>query len=144
MDPPTACLATFALAGEDFLLRRATESDVEPIVALMSGDQLRDEVDWVDAECRARHLAAFEAIDAQHSELLCVVLDSLGAVVATMQLTFLQGLGSAMIQWAVAEAGRHGVSLLQLTSDNARVDARRFYQRLGFSQSPTGFKLQLP
>lgn len=161
-------LANFALGGWDFQLRRAVESDVEPIVSLMSGDRLRDEVDWADPLCRARHVAAFKAIDAQSSELLCVVTDSLSLVVATMQLTFLsglargaalrmqieavrvdealggQGLGSAMMEWAVAEARCRGVNLIQLTSDNARVDAHRFYKRLGFSPSHTGFKLQLP
>ena len=32
------------------------------------------------------------------------------------------------------------VSLVQLTSDAARVDAHRFYERLGFVPSHVGFK----
>ncbi len=32
---------------------------------------------------------------------------------------------------------------MQLTSDKTRTDAHRFYERLGFSASHTGFKLQL-
>ncbi|MFQ4147294.1 GNAT family N-acetyltransferase [Arthrobacter sp. LAPM80] len=53
------------------------------------------------------------------------------------------GLGSAMMHWAVDEAGRRGVALVQLTSDNSRIDAHRFYERLGFVQSHAGFKTRL-
>lgn len=93
---------------------------------------------------------------------------AIGGVVATMQLTFLPGmarsgatrlqieavrvdeqlrglgLGGAMITWAVDEARRRGAALVQLTSDASRLDAHRFYERLGFTQSHAGFKLQLP
>lgn len=36
-----------------------------------------------------------------------------------------------------------GCALVQLTSDNVRTDAHRFYERLGFVASHTGFKIQL-
>lgn len=161
-------LANFALAGGPFRLRRADEGDVGPIVGLMAQDQLRATVDSSDPARRAPYVAAFAAIDADPAHLLCVVEDGGGAVVATMQLTFLpglargsalrmqieavrvddrlrgKGLGSAMIRWAVEEAGRRGALLVQLTSDNSRADAHRFYERLGFAQSHAGFKLLLP
>ncbi|MDF2580593.1 MAG: family N-acetyltransferase, partial [Microbacterium sp.] len=35
-------------------------------------------------------------------------------------------------------------SLVQLTSDAARVDAHRFYRRLGFVDSHVGFKYAVP
>jgi len=53
------------------------------------------------------------------------------------------GIGEQMISWAVAESGRQGCSLVQLTSDKARPDAHRFYERLGFVPSHIGFKLQI-
>ena len=53
------------------------------------------------------------------------------------------GLGSAMMAWAVEEGRRRDVSLVQLTSDKARDDAHRFYERLGFTPSHVGFKLAL-
>lgn len=160
-------LTSFALAGQSFRLRKAIESDVGPIVELIARDQLRAAVESAAPERRAPYLAAFRAIDADPAHLLCVVEDAAGAVVATMQLTFLPGLarsgatrlqieavrvdaglrglglGSAMISWAVAEGRRRGAALVQLTSDNTRVDAHRFYERLGFTQSHAGFKLQL-
>ncbi|OUD88315.1 hypothetical protein BC477_09980 [Clavibacter michiganensis subsp. michiganensis] len=33
---------------------------------------------------------------------------------------------------------------MQLTSDAARVDAHRFYERLGYARSHVGFKLRIP
>ncbi|GAA4655510.1 GNAT family N-acetyltransferase [Arthrobacter cryoconiti] len=53
------------------------------------------------------------------------------------------GLGSAMLDWAVAEGRRRGAALVQLTSDKKREDAHRFYERLGFAATHVGFKLFL-
>ena len=53
------------------------------------------------------------------------------------------GLGTELITWAVEESRRAGCSLVQLTSDASRTDARRFYERLGFEASHVGFKLAL-
>jgi hypothetical protein len=48
-----------------------------------------------------------------------------------------------MISWAIAEGRRRGAELVQLTSDESRVAAYRFYERLGFEPSHVGFKLPL-
>ncbi|NGO68605.1 GNAT family N-acetyltransferase [Streptomyces boncukensis] len=53
------------------------------------------------------------------------------------------GLGTHLIQWAIAEARRQDCVLVQLTSDATRVDAHRFYERLGFEASHLGFKMSL-
>ncbi|WP_199537330.1 GNAT family N-acetyltransferase [Spongiactinospora gelatinilytica] len=53
------------------------------------------------------------------------------------------GLGAAMISWAIGEARRRGCALVQLTSDESRSDAHRFHTRLGFTASHEGFKLAL-
>ena len=53
------------------------------------------------------------------------------------------GLGSQLIEWAIAESRRQGCVLVQLTSDATRIDAHRFYERLGFEASHLGFKMQL-
>ena len=52
-----------------------------------------------------------------------------------------QGLGRAMIGWAVEEARRGGCGLVQLTSDKRRADAIRFYETLGFTSTHEGLKL---
>jgi len=54
-----------------------------------------------------------------------------------------QGHGTTLISWAIEEARRRNCYLVQLTSNNSRSDAHRFYTRLGFTQSHAGFKLQL-
>ncbi|WP_143262073.1 GNAT family N-acetyltransferase, partial [Allokutzneria sp. NRRL B-24872] len=48
-----------------------------------------------------------------------------------------------LIEWAVEESRREGCALVQLTSDATRIDAHRFYERLGFEASHVGFKLPL-
>jgi GNAT superfamily N-acetyltransferase len=53
------------------------------------------------------------------------------------------GIGTRMIGWAIEESLRRGFRLVQLTSDSARTDAHRFYQRLGFTGSHVGFKIPL-
>jgi ribosomal protein S18 acetylase RimI-like enzyme len=54
-----------------------------------------------------------------------------------------RGIGEAMIRFAIEEARKRGFFRLQLTSNKSRVDAHRFYRRLGFAQSHEGFKLDL-
>ena len=54
-----------------------------------------------------------------------------------------QGLGRAMIEWAVGQAREHGCGLMQLTSDKRRPAAVRFYESLGFTASHEGLKLPL-
>ena len=53
------------------------------------------------------------------------------------------GLGGAMITWAINEGRRRGSQLIQLTSDGSRAAAHRFYERPGFEASHVGFKLLL-
>jgi GNAT superfamily N-acetyltransferase len=48
-----------------------------------------------------------------------------------------------MLGWAVEESRARGCALVQLTTDRARPDAHRFYERLGFVASHEGFKLEL-
>ena len=160
-------LATFRLSGQDFRLRRAAAADVGPIVELMAADDLRKDVDSADPGRRGAYLEAFERIDADPAQLLAVVTDEQDRVVATMQLTVIpglaragatrlqleavrvdsrlrsNGLGSAMMAWAVEEGRRRGASMVQLTSDKSRDAAHRFYERLGFTPSHVGFKLFL-
>ena len=48
-----------------------------------------------------------------------------------------------MFQWAIDEARCRGCAVVQLTTDKTRADAHRFYERLGFTASHEGYKLQL-
>jgi GNAT superfamily N-acetyltransferase len=53
------------------------------------------------------------------------------------------GVGGALVREAVARARELGCYRVQLTSNTARADAHRFYERLGFVPSHVGFKLLL-
>lgn len=160
-------LAALDLPGGPFTIRKAEPSDVGPILRLLADDQLRASADSVAAEARGPYDRAFQAIDADPAQLLVAVVTTDREVVGTMQLTFIpglarggatrlqieavrvradlrsNGLGGAMISWAVNEGRRRGARLVQLTSDGSRVAAHRFYQRLGFEASHLGFKLML-
>jgi len=148
-------------------LRRARAADVTAIVELIAADQIGATRDGVRTEADlAAYQRAFRAIDADPAHLL-LVAESEGQIIGTMQLSFLpglarrgalralieavrvaesqrgHGLGTAMMKWAIDEARRRGCAVVQLTSDKARTDAHRFYQRLGFVPSHEGMKLRL-
>ncbi|MFJ4687868.1 GNAT family N-acetyltransferase [Streptomyces sp. NPDC088789] len=148
----------------DLEIRRATAEDVPPIVAMLADDPLGAQRESPDDP--APYLTAFERIDADPNQHLVVAVRE-GRVIGTLQLTIVpglsrqgatrsiiegvrvhadergSGLGTRFIEWAVEESRRQGCQLVQLTSDATRTVAHRFYERLGFTASHVGFKLQL-
>jgi GNAT superfamily N-acetyltransferase len=160
-------LASMSPGPARFALRRATAADVPAIVGLLADDELGATREAGSDPELTLYRTAFAAIDADPRQLLIVVTAEDGEAAATMQLTFIpglarqgalraqieavrvgagyrsQGLGEAMITWAVEEARRRGCRIVQLTSDKRRTDAHRFYQRLGFADTHEGFKLPL-
>jgi len=160
-------LATIELGGSAVVLRRAEAGDIPAIVGLLAADQLGATRDGVNtAEDLAAYQAAFRAIDTDPAHLL-LVAQAERQLAGTLQLSFIpglarrgalraqieavrvhesyrsHGLGAAMMSWAVEEARRRGCGLVQLTTDKARPDAHRFYERLGFVASHEGMKLRL-
>lgn len=146
--------------------RRATASDLPAIVAMLADDGLGRGREDASLPLAHGYLDAFAAIEADSNQMLGVA-EADGVVVGTLQLTFLPGLshkgawrgqvesvrvassrrgtglGQAMLEWAVGECRARGCRMVQLTTDKTRVDAHRFYERLGFKASHEGFKLQL-
>ena len=53
------------------------------------------------------------------------------------------GVGAALLREAVDRARAQGCYRVQLTSNSARPDAHRFYERFGLSPSHVGFKLPI-
>jgi GNAT superfamily N-acetyltransferase len=160
-------LTEIDLGSDRVTLRAARQDDLQALVSLIAADQLGATRDGVrDAADLAAYTAAFQAIDVDPAHIL-VVAELAGEIVGTMQVSFLpglarrgalraqieavrvaegsqgSGLGTAMIAWAIDEARRRGCALVQLTSDKSRIDAHRFYQRLGFVASHEGMKLAL-
>ncbi|MEW2266145.1 GNAT family N-acetyltransferase [Streptomyces sp. NPDC047853] len=148
----------------DLEIRPTTEDDIPAVVAMLADDPLGAERESPDD--LGPYLAAFERLSTDPNQHLVVAVRD-GRVVGTLQLTIVPGLsrrgatrsivegvrihtderggglGTQLIEWAVDESRRQGCQLVQLTSDKTRVDAHRFYERLGFSASHTGFKLSL-
>ncbi|MET7405113.1 GNAT family N-acetyltransferase [Streptomyces parvulus] len=148
----------------DLEIRRTTAADIPAVVAMLADDPLGAERESPDD--LAPYVAALERLDADPNQHVVVAVRD-GRVVGTLQLTIVPGLsrrgatrsiiegvrihsderggglGTQLIEWAVDESRRQGCHLVQLTSDKSRTDAHRFYERLGFSASHTGFKLQL-
>ena len=156
--------ATFEAGGSAYTLRRARRDDLAALVALIAADSLRAAEESAAPDGLEPYARAFAAIDDDPAQTLTVLETPDARVVGTMQLTVIPGLarrgatrmqieavriseelrglglGSAMIEWAVGHARVHGAALVQLTSDARRVDAHRFYERLGFEASHVGFK----
>ncbi|WP_211844028.1 GNAT family N-acetyltransferase [Neoroseomonas oryzicola] len=143
--------------------RRATAADVPAIVAMLADDVLGAAR---EKPGDAAYDAAFAAIAADANQLLAVVeID--GRVAGCLQLSFIPGLshrgmwrgqiesvriaaearggglGRRMFEWAIEQCRDRGCGIVQLTTDKARGDARRFYESLGFVASHEGMKLKL-
>lgn len=143
--------------------RRAHEADLPAIVALLADDVL-----GAGREGRGHeyYQHTFAEIQTDSNQFLCVVEDG-DEVVGTLQLTFIpglarggakrgqieavriashrrsEGLGETMFGWAIEQCRIQGCQLVQLTTDKARPDAHRFYDRLGFEPTHIGYKLAL-
>jgi GNAT superfamily N-acetyltransferase len=150
----------------EITMRAARWEDIPAIVALYADDRLgaaRESPDDL-----APYEAAFDRVAAMGGASAVMVAEGPdGEVVGTLQLTFLAGLshrgatrahveavrvaaahrgggiGGRMMRWVIDEARRRDCRMVELTSNRTRTDAARFYERLGFEPSHTGFKLRL-
>jgi ribosomal protein S18 acetylase RimI-like enzyme len=50
-----------------------------------------------------------------------------------------RGLGRSLVEHVEAEARKHGCDRIEVTTDTSRPEAQRFYERLGFQDSPQRF-----
>jgi diamine N-acetyltransferase len=155
-----------ATAGAGPRIREGTRADLPAVVAMLADDPLGALREHAGDRLDPAYAAAFEAMHAQAGNTLLVAeLD--GAVVGCLQLVLIPGLaragmkraqvegvrvarahrgrgiGERLVEAAVARAVAEGCGLMQLATDAARDDARRFYERLGFVASHHGMKRAL-
>jgi ribosomal protein S18 acetylase RimI-like enzyme len=147
--------------------RRALPSDLSAIVRLLHDDELGRTREIVSEPPHDAYVAAFAAIDADRNQFLAVAVRGGQDVVGCMQLTFIpglshlgqwrgqiesvrvaashrgSGLGGRFFTWAIEQCRDRGCGIVQLTTNATRTDAQRFYERLGFVPSHTGYKLAL-
>lgn len=148
------------------LIREAGPEDLEAIIRLHEEDELGGHGDAWTPENRPAYESAFEAIRRSPDNRLFVALDE-DEVIGTFQLTFIPnltgggalrvkvesvkvkagrrsgGIGAKMVAFMEDQARANGAAMLELTSNKARKDAHRFYERLGFARSHEGFKKKL-
>ena len=155
-----------AAEAEPLVIRPAEAADLTGIVSLFVDDETGGHGDSLDPALGPLYAAAFARIEASPNDTVFVAV--LGArIVGTYQLTFVpsivhrgrlramvesvhvdsrlrsRGIGAAMMRHAEAAARAGGAGILQLTSNKKRLDAHRFYERLGFAKSHEGFKMDL-
>ena len=151
-------------AGPSF--RRARAADLPDIVRMLAADVLGAKRERFAEPLPEAYARAFRAIDADaNNELVVAVWEE--RIVGVLQLTFIpyltyqggwralvegvrvdgrvrsQGVGKALLEWAIARARERGSVMIQLTTDKSRPDAKRFYEGLGFVASHEGMKLHL-
>ncbi|MAM60372.1 MAG: GNAT family N-acetyltransferase [Maritimibacter sp.] len=146
----------------NIVFRAARPDDVAAVMELLMEDRAPGSPEPVEADPVAQYLAMI----ADGTTQLVVGLDG-GAVVACYQLSILhlvspstpiraqvesvrvrsdlrgQGIGAALMADAEDRARAAGAVLMQFTSNAARTDAHRFYERLGFDATHAGFKKPL-
>jgi len=140
--------------------------DVAAIVAMLADDHLGRARERLKSPLPDSYYTAFEAVERNPNLTLVVAEDGEGRVVGCLQLAVLPGLssqgasrglledvrvasdcrsrgiGEQLVQWAVAEARARGCNLVELLTHNSRVDAQRFYKRLGFAPSHVGMTVR--
>lgn len=152
--------------GLDIRIRTGTREDLSAIVRLLADDELGAKREIVSEPLARVYADAFDAMSAQTGNEL-IVAESAGEVVGCLQLTVTPGLsragmtrgtiegvrvssrhrgqhiGELLVRAAIDRSRDLGCGLVQLTTDRTRVDAHRFYERLGFEPSHVGMKLVL-
>jgi ribosomal protein S18 acetylase RimI-like enzyme len=143
-------------------IRPARRDDVRTIVAMLADDHLGKARERLEDPLPESYFRAFDAVADARNIQLVVAEDGDGAVIGCLQLCILpgissqgasraliedvrvashcrsRGIGEQLVQWAVAEARDKGCVLVELLTHQTRVDAQRFYARLGFAASHVG------
>jgi GNAT superfamily N-acetyltransferase len=153
----------------ELTFRDADPADIAIIISLShAGDARGKDTPPLDPATLSdpRYRAAFDEITADPNHRL-IVAERHGEVVGTIQISLIpgmprfgmkrgllenvhiradqrgSGLGTQMVTWAIERCRKAGCGMIQLTSNKVRLDAHRFYEKLGFSKSHEGFKLML-
>ena len=154
------------MTSQGVIFRQATREDLPSIVRMLADDELGRQRERVEDPLPESYYSAFEQIHRDPNHEL-IVAERNGEVIGTLHLMFLpsvsfqgglraqvesvrvdkrfqsRGIGSEMMKWAMDRARGRGAHVVQLTTHKSRLDAHRFYERLGFKGSHLGMKLSL-
>jgi ribosomal protein S18 acetylase RimI-like enzyme len=150
----------------DIFFRLAKRADLPSIVRMLADDDLGRQRERYEDPLPESYHSAFGQIDSDPNHEL-IVAERNGEVLGTLHLMFLpsvsfqgglraqiesvrvdkrfqsQGIGGEMMKWAMERARQREAHIVQLTTHKTRLDAHRFYERLGFKGSHLGMKLSL-
>ena len=145
------------------VFRAARRADLPAIVVLLADDAVNGHRERPGEPLAQGYVDAFDAIMADPANAL-VVGELDGEIVTTGQITFIpyltqqggrcaviegvrvaarlrsRGIGEKLITHLVALAANRGCVSVDLTTSKPRIDAQRFYKRIGFKDSHIGFK----
>lgn len=151
---------------EQVLIRPARRDDVPDIVAMLADDHLGKARERVEEPLPESYYAAFDAVVRNDALHLVVAEGKGGRVVGCLQLCILpgissqgasrgliedvrtasdqrsRGIGEQLVRWALDKARGEGCKLVELFTHTSRVDAQRFYARLGFAPSHVGMTIR--
>lgn len=150
----------------DYQFIEAQTSHLEAIIKMLSDDELGQKREQFELPLPKSYIKAFNAILEDPNAKLIVVLDK-DKVIGVAQLNFLtyltyqggrraqiegvrvdssyrgQGIGKKLFEHLIDLAKHEGCHMVQLTTNQARSDAYRFYEQLGFKHTHAGFKLEI-
>ncbi len=148
-------------------IRKATKYDLPAIVQLLANDPLGQKREQFTHPLPEVYYHAFDRINTDKNQHLIVAEDDEKNIMATLQLTLIpyltyqggiraqveavrvkdsargSGLGSTLLEWAIAYAREAKAHVIQLTTDKQRPEAIRFYEKMGFKATHEGMKLHL-
>lgn len=150
----------------EMTFRFATKDDLPAIISLLADDVLGVARESLDIGTHIKYERAFSAICAQTgNQILLGIRDN--EIAAMLQLTFIPslshqggtraqiesvrvkgnlrgyGIGKLLFQRAIDISKQAGCVVIQLTTDQRRNDALRFYEKLGFQHTHRGMKLAI-
>ncbi|WP_109300359.1 GNAT family N-acetyltransferase [Aquimarina sp. AU474] len=147
------------------IFRKAILKDLPLIVQMIADDDLGKTRERYQDPLPKVYIEAFNNILEDTNQELIVLEDDNLEILGTLQLSFIQyltykggiraqieavrirkdqrgkGIGEKMFKWAISRAQQRDAHLLQLTTDKKRLEAIRFYEKLGFKSSHEGMKL---
>lgn len=146
--------------------RKAIIADLPRLIELLLEDELGNTRESKSSAVHENYIKAFHKIDSDPNQYLMVVENG-DEIIGTCHLTIMpsltfigstrmqieavriagkyrgQKIGSWMFDQAISYAKEHDVSIVQLTTNKKRPQAKNFYEKLGFEASHEGMKLYL-
>ncbi len=147
-------------------IRIAKKEDLQAIVKLIADDDIVGSREIYSEPLNEIYIKAFDTIDKDSNNEL-IIAESESKILGTLQITYIpyiinkgqyralieavmisqestgMGIGTKMMKWAIQLAKDKKCCIVQLTTNKKRLDAHRFYERLGLKSTHEGMKLEL-